>query len=137
MDERVEQIDAVFGGGGEVGTQMAEVFRAGRVRMPPEIFCRNLTLRTSRSAALLSNGKRRPSGPAPHHRQLHTPVSNTEEITARGGSLRALLELGQVVGDRVTVAGQDVDALGQTVTLSFESRHRLECDAFEGDRIAR
>ncbi|MET8448805.1 MerR family transcriptional regulator [Streptomyces sp. NPDC005209] len=42
-----------------------------------------------------------------------TPVSNAGEITAPGGSLRALLELGQVVGDRVTVAGQDVDALGQ------------------------
>jgi hypothetical protein len=29
LDESVEQIDAVFAGGGEVGTQVAEVFRAG------------------------------------------------------------------------------------------------------------
>lgn len=137
MDERVEQIVAVFGGGVEVRTQMAEVFRAGQGPHAAGDLLPEFDHADFPFGGVVVERKRRPSGPAPRHRPLHTPVSNTGEITARGGSLRALLELGQVVGDRVTVAGQDVDALGQTVTLSFESRHRLECDAFEGDRIAR
>ncbi|WP_435802666.1 hypothetical protein [Streptomyces avermitilis] len=58
-----------------------------------------------------------------------TAPSQTQGKPQLAAAHSALLELGQVVGDRVTVAGQDVDALGQTVTLSFESRHRLGCDA--------
>lgn len=50
---------------------------------------------------------------------------------------RAPLELGEVAGDRVTVADQDVDALGQSVTLLFERGNRFDCDAFEDDRVAR
>ena len=52
------------------------------------------------------------------------------------GSAGVLLEFGEIVGDRVAVAGQDVDALGEPVALSFERGHRLGSDALEDDRVA-
>ena len=54
----MEEPDSVLGDGGQVGADRGELLGFGRVRRQPDTFWRSFTIRTSRSAALLSNGTR-------------------------------------------------------------------------------
>ena len=57
-DEGVEEVLSVFGGGGEVAADAQNCLAPVRVRRHPDIFCRNLIIRMSRSVPLLSGGIR-------------------------------------------------------------------------------
>lgn len=61
LDEGVEQVDAVFAGGGEVGTQVAEVFGSGEGAHAAGDFLADFDHADFASAALLANGHRRMS----------------------------------------------------------------------------
>src|SRR5450759_4844327 len=58
--EHSEGVLAILAGGGQVGADRARNARApDSDRQPPEIFCCSFTIRTSRSAWLLSKGTRK------------------------------------------------------------------------------
>jgi hypothetical protein len=57
-DEDVEEMLAVFGGGGQVAADRAELPGTGERAQASGTFCRSLIMRMSRSEPLLSGGIR-------------------------------------------------------------------------------
>ncbi len=59
--ESSQELSALFAQGGEIAVNATKGFCPPRLRKPPEIFCRTLTIRISLSAWLLSKGTEKSS----------------------------------------------------------------------------